>query len=412
MNDLERVVVVGASLAGMRAAETVRAQGFEGTVTVVGDEAHAPYDRPPLSKQVLTRDWDHARIALAAGAKDELDLTWERGVGATGLDLDAREVALADGRRIGFDGLVIATGSSPRTLPDRAVSGAGPDGSATPSGLFTLRTIDDALAIGRALDERPNRVVVVGAGFIGAEVAASCRARDVEVTLVEPLAQPLARVLGTEIGSVVAEVHMDHGVDLRLDVGVATVYCDGGRVRQVELTDGSTIDADLVVVGIGVTPNTGWLEGSGLTIDDGVVCDETTLAAPGVVAAGDVARWPNPRFGETMRVEHWEHAIEMGGHAAQRLLAGDDGGEPFAPVPWFWSDQYDRKLQLAGCARPDDEVVVVAGALAERRFTALFGRDGQVVGAFAMNMPAQVVRYRQAMVAGLSWDQAMADLTG
>ncbi len=404
MSTLERVVVVGASLAGLRAAETLRAEGFAGPLTVVGDEPHAPYDRPPLSKQVLTGEWGPDRIALAGGAKPELDLTWERGVAATGLDLAARTVALADGRSLPFDGLVVATGAAARWIP----------GTRGIPGVHALRTLDDALAVGRALDAGARRVVVVGAGFIGAEVAASCRSRDVEVTMVEPLAQPLARVLGEEIGRVVGEVHVAHGVDLRLGVGVEAVEPlggtggDGGPVVRVRLGDGSTVDADLVVVGIGVVPNTGWLEGSGLTLDDGVVCDETTLAAPGVVAAGDVARWPNPLFGEVMRVEHWEHAIDMGAHAARRLLAGDGPGEPYGPVPWFWSDQYDRKLQLAGRVRPTDELVVVAGSVAERRFAALYGRDGRVVGAFAMNMPARVVKYRQAIAAGLTWDDALA----
>ncbi len=396
---MERVVVVGASLAGMRAAETLRAEGFAGTVTVVGDEVHAPYDRPPLSKQVLTGEWDVVRIALPSGAKVELDLTWERGVAATGLDLSVREVALADGRTLPFDGLVIATGAAARSIP----------GTENMAGVHTLRTLDDAVAVATAIDAGARRAVVVGAGFIGCEVAASCRTRGVEVTMVEPLAQPLVRVLGHEVGRVVADLHVEHGVDLRLGVGVEDIGTgDHGGVR-VRLSDGTAIGADLVVVGIGVVPNTGWLEGSGLSLDDGVLCDKTTLAAPGVVAAGDVARWPNPLFDEVMRVEHWEHAIDMGAHAARRLLAGDGPGEPYAPVPWFWSDQYDRKLQLAGRPRPDDELVVVAGSTAERRFTALYGRNDRVVGALAMNMPARVVKYRRAIAAGLTWTDALAD---
>lgn len=399
-----RIVVVGASLAGLRAAEVLRREGFDGDVTVVGDEPHAPYDRPPLSKQILTGEWELDRIGLAAAADADLDLTWELGVAATGFDPVGRVLRLDDGRELHLDGLVIASGARPRMLPD----------TEDVQGVLSLRTLDDAKALAAHLHRDPGRVVVIGAGFIGAEVAASCRSRGAEVTMVEPLPQPLARVLGEQVGAVIAEVHREHGVDVRLGVGVGSVRteeADGRRrVTGVRLTDGAGVDADIVVVGIGVVPNTGWLEGSGLPVEDGVVCDETTLVVPDVVAAGDVANWPNPVFGgERMRVEHWEHALDMGTHAARRLLAGDDGGEPFATVPWFWSDQYDRKLQLAGRAHPDDDLEVVAGSLEDRRFVALYGRDGRVTAALGMNMPAKVVRYRRQIADGLSWDDARAD---
>ncbi|MEZ5138412.1 MAG: FAD/NAD(P)-binding oxidoreductase [Acidimicrobiales bacterium] len=395
---MDRIVVVGASLAGLRAAETLRREGFGGTLTLVGDEAHAPYDRPPLSKQVLTGEWDAERVALVAAADEGLELTWERGVAATGLDLGGRTVALADGRQLPFDGLVIATGARARRLP-------GDDGLA---GVHALRTLDDALAV-RAAVAAGGRLVVVGAGFIGAEVAASCRSQGGDVAVVEPLAAPLARVLGPEMGQVIAELHRDHGVELHLGVGVERLEGEG-RVERVVLADGRALDADVVVVGIGVIPNTEWLEGSGLELADGVVCDETTLVAPGVVACGDVARWPNRLYDEVMRVEHWEHALDMAAHAARRLLADGRGepGEPFAPVPFFWSDQYDRKIQLAGRVRPDDELAVVAGSLDDRRFCALYGRQGRVVGALAMNMPAKVIRYRRQIAEGLGWDEALA----
>ncbi|MCU1372450.1 MAG: NAD(FAD)-dependent dehydrogenase [Ilumatobacteraceae bacterium] len=398
MHTLERIVIVGASLAGLRAAETLRSEGFGGSITLVGDEVHAPYDRPPLSKEVLRGDWDADRVMLAAGADEGLDLTWERGVAATGLDLEDRRVALADGRTLPFDGLVIASGAAPRRIP----------GTEHLRGVHTLRTLDDALAVRGAIDAGAERVVVVGAGFIGAEVAASCRARGVEVTMVEPLPAPLARVLGPAMGEVVADLHREHGVDLRVGTGVAAVTeADAGRLH-VALTDETTVEADLVVVGIGVVPNTGWLHESGLLLEDGVLCDETTSAGPGVVACGDVARWPNRLFDETMRVEHWEHALDMGAHAARRLLAGDGPGEPFTPVPFFWSDQYDRKIQLAGRVRPADQIEVVAGSLEERKFCALYGRDGRVVGALTMNMPGRVIRYRRQIADGLRWDDALA----
>lgn len=319
-----------------------------------------------------------------------------------GLDLDAQVVRLDDGRELFYDGLIITTGASPRRLP-------GTEGLA---GVFTLRTLDDVAAIREAMDRGARRVVVVGAGFIGAEVAASCRERGLDVTMVEPLPQPLSRVLGERVGAVIADLHRSHGVDVRLGVGVDGIEGDG-RVERVLLADGSTIDADLVVVGIGVVPNTDWLEGSGLQVDNGVVCDETTLAAPGVVAAGDVARWPNARFGETMRVEHWEHALDMAMHAAKRLLGWAEGAPAedfrYEPVPWFWSDQYDRKIQLAGRPGPDDDLVVIAGDLGEDRFCVAYGRDGRATAVLAVNMAARVVRYRRALADGVAWSQILED---
>ncbi|HJR26397.1 MAG TPA: FAD-dependent oxidoreductase, partial [Acidimicrobiales bacterium] len=271
-------------------------------------------------------------------------------------------------------------------------------------------TLDDSMAIRAAVLASPRRVAVVGAGFIGAEVAATCRGLGVEVTLIEALAVPLERGVGPVLGSVVADLHRDHGVDVRLGVGVVRI--DGGdRAERVTLTDGTELDVDLVVVGVGVAPNTGWLDQSGLALDNGVVCDETCLVVPGVVAAGDVARWPNPRYGETMRVEHWDNAVEMGAHAARTLLAdaARGTGDPYAPVPWFWSDQYDRKIQLAGRGAADDEVAVVAGSVEERRFVAFFGRGGRVVGVLGMSMPAKVMRWRKLVEAGTAWDDALAE---
>lgn len=399
---MDRIVVVGASLAGFRAAEALRTQGYDGALTLVGEEAHPPYDRPPLSKQVLAGDWDVDRIALpsAAPADDGGDpFDWRLGERAVGLDLAAREVALAGGDRLGFDGLVIATGCRPRTIGGEGLAG-----------VHVLRTLDDALALRADLERGPSRVAVIGAGFIGSEVAASCRARGLEVTVIEALPVPLERALGAEMGALVADLHRDHEVDLRLGVGVDGFADDGaGRVTGVRLADGTTVDAEVVVVGIGVIPNTEWLEGSGLTLDNGVVCDATTLAAPGVVAAGDVARWPNARFGgEVMRVEHWDNAIEMAQAAAARLLAaGDDTALPYEPVPWFWSDLYDRKIQLAGRSGPDDEVQVVTGDVAERRFVALYGRAGRLVGALGWNRPRHIMQWRQRLTEGMDFADAV-----
>jgi len=280
--------------------------------------------------------------------------------------------------------------------------------------VHVVRTLDDAMGLRADLEAGPSRVVVIGAGFIGAEVAASCRTLGLEVTLVEALPVPLERVLGPEMGAVCGRVHVEHGVDVRLGTGVDhfdTVPSEHGRrrVTGVALTDGTTVEAEVVVVGIGVSVNTGWLEGSGLTLDDGVVCDESLLAAPGVVAAGDIARYPSTRFGQLLRVEHWEHAIQGGEAAARRLLAEADGTEParFDPVPWFWSDQYDRKIQLAGRPAPTDDVRVVVGSTEELRFVALYGREGRLVGVLGMNRPRHVVQLRGLVDEGASFAEAI-----
>lgn len=391
------VTIVGASLAGLRAAETLRRDGFDGPVTLIGDEAHEPYDRPPLSKQVLAGDWEPDRIALTPSDKlADLDLDLRLGATAAGFDLASRTLRLTGGETEGetleVDALLIATGARCRTL------------GRPREGVHVLRSLDDCLALRADFDAAPDRVVVVGAGFIGAEVAATARTRGLDVTVVEALTAPLIRVLGPEMGEVCAAVHRDHGVDLRTGAGVEG-FDGAGRVERVRLTDGSAVDASVVVVGIGVVPNTEWLEGSGLTLDDGVVCDAAGLAAPGVAAAGDVARWPNRRFGEVMRVEHWDNAAAQGAHSARALLGA---AEPYEPVPWFWSDQYDRKIQLAGHVRPDDEVRVVAGSVAERRFAALYGRGGRLMGALGFNRPRHVMRYRAMIEQGAAFEEALA----
>jgi 3-phenylpropionate/trans-cinnamate dioxygenase ferredoxin reductase subunit len=395
---LKTVAVVGASLAGLRAVETLRRDGFDGRLVLIGAEAMLPYDRPPLSKQLLAGEVGPDDIALRRASYDDLELELRLGTRAVGLDLATSSVELDDGERLAYDGIVLATGSAPRVLP----------GTPDLEGLFVLRTVDDALAIRASLDANP-RVVVVGAGFIGSEVAATCRMRGLEVTVLEALPAPLVRGLGPVLGMVCGELHRDHGVDLRLGVGVAGF--DGTtRVERVRLDDGTAIDADVVVVGVGVAPVTDWLESSGLQLDNGVVCDATLLAAPGVVSAGDITRWPNPLFdGELMRLEHWTNASEQGVAAARRLLHGDrPAPEPFAPVPFVWSDQYDRKIQSVGHFRGDDDMEVVHGTLDERRFVAVFGRAGRLVGALGFSMPAKLMQYRRMIEERASFDDALA----
>ncbi len=387
MPSLETIVVVGASLAGVRTVQSLRREGHTGRIVVVGAEQHwPPYDRPPLSKQVLTGTWEPEKARLRVDANFDAEV--ELGRRAVALDLEGATVLLDDGRRLAFDGLVVATGAAPRTLPMAAGFG----------GVHVLRSFDDSMALRRDL-ATARRVAVVGAGFIGCEVASSCRALGVDVTLIEALPLPLVRILGPRIGEFAAALHRSHGVDLRLGTGVAALEGDVG-VQQVVLTDGSTVDADAVVVGIGVVPETGWLDGSGLTIDDGVVCDESCVAVGSegrVVAVGDVARWWHAGFDMSMRIEHWTNATEQAAHAARALLHGAEAAGPFVPVPYFWSDQHGTKFQFVGTASPDDDLAIVEGAVDDGKFVAAYGRNGVTVGALCVNWPVRTVPWRQAV---------------
>lgn len=398
---MDHVVIVGASLAGLQAAQTLRRADESMRITMVGDEPHLPYDRPPLSKHYLAGSWEEDKLRLRAAADpDALGLEWKLGTRAMALDLDARTVQLERGESLNFDGLVIATGASPRRLPGSELDG-----------VHVLRTLDDANGLKAAFDAEPSHVVVIGAGFIGAEVAATARERGLSVSMVEAAETPLSRVLPTEAGEQITALHRAHGVDVYLGVG-ATIVGDGTKVTGVTLDSGTTIDADVVVIGIGVVPSTDWLDGSGLTIDNGVVCDTTCMAAPGVVAAGDVARWPNERFGSDLtRVEQWDNAVEQGGYVARRLLAWAAGEEiePYTPVPWFWSDQYDRKIQLAGV--PTSKAELVQGSFDEQRFVQIFlDDDDAFVGALTWNRPRQAIQSRQLITRGAPLDEVRETL--
>ena len=395
---MSTVLVIGASLAGLTATEALRNGGHDGELLVVDPSPELPPDRPPLSKQVLAGDWEPDRaVHRAAERLPELGVDLRLGTAATALDAAEVRVTLLDGSTVGAEGIVLAMGAAPRHLPDEPAHG-----------VHVLRTMEDCLALRADLDAGPKRVAVIGAGFIGAEVAATCRGRGLDVTMIEAAAVPLGRVLPGEIGGFIADLHRDEGVDVRLGVGVDGLQAGAdGRVAAVRMADGGVVEADVVVVGIGVVPSTGWLEGSGLTLDDGVRCDETCLAAPGIVAAGDAASWRNPRFDEVMRVEQWENAIEQGEHAAKRLLAElGPAASPgaFAPIPWFWSDQYDRKLQMAGRPSGEDELVLVEGSVEERRFVALFRRGDRASAVLGVNRPRHVMQARMKMAESLDWD--------
>jgi NADPH-dependent 2,4-dienoyl-CoA reductase/sulfur reductase-like enzyme len=404
---LDRVVVVGASLAGLRAAETLRQHDHVGSVVVVGDELHRPYDRPPLSKKLLSGEWEPDRIHLRQPEVfDELDVEWRLGSAATGLDLDARTVGLADGTSIPFDGAIIATGATPRRLPDQERFGH----------IHELRSLDDALALRREITPGGRRVVVVGAGFIGLEAAATAKALGNDVVVLEGAPAPLIRGLGAEMGEAIAGLHRAHGVDVRCDVRIDALAADG-----VRLVGGELVAADVVVVGIGVAPATGWLDGSGLEMRDGIVCDanlqviaSSGAVVPGVFAAGDVARWPNGLFDEEMRVEHWTNAAEQGAQAANNLvhLAAGEALEPYAALPFFWSDQFEHRIQFLGRSAVDDEVRIVAGSVADAKFLTLYGRDGRLHGSLGVNAPRWVMSTRKLFVERASWDEAVAATSG
>ena len=399
----QRILIVGASLAGARTAMSLRRRGYDGEIVVVGAEPHRPYDRPPLSKQLLAGEWEPDRIRLQRPERyEEDDIELRLGVRAVALDPGQRQVELDDGTTASADAVVLATGAVARRLPAQPAL----------DGLFTLRTLDDSLALRDALDTGP-RVAVIGAGFIGCEVAATARGRGLAVTVLEALEAPMVRGVGPAIGRVLAQLHRDQGVDMRCGVQVAAIEGDG-RVEGVRLADGEVVPADLVLVGIGATPATGWLEGSGLALDDGVVCDRfgRAVGAKGVWALGDVARWDHPLVGGPVRVEHWTSAIEQAEVVAQNLLAGDGALTANESVPFVWSDQYGRKIQVLGRPGPDDTLHVVEGEVASGEFAAVYHRDGALTGAIGIARPRPVMMLRRFIAGGAGLDEALARLAG
>ncbi|MET7325744.1 FAD-dependent oxidoreductase [Streptomyces sp. NPDC005549] len=387
---MRTVTVVGASLAGLYAARELRAQGFDGRLVVVGDEPHRPYDRPPLSKEYLTGPADEERLALTDAEETAgLDAEWLLGVRARGLDARGRTVLLDDGRTVSTDGVVVATGASARRL-----TGGGPSVD-RPSGVHTLRTLDDARALRAELTRGPRRVVVVGGGFIGAETASSCAALGHEVTVLEAAPLPLVPQLGPELAAVCAALHRRGGVGLVTGASVSTLR-GGATVSGVTLTDGRTLPAEVVIVGIGATPNTAWLAGSALVLNDGVLCDDGCVTSlPQVVAVGDVAR-----VGGT-RAEHWTSATRQPRAAVANLLAGRTV-ESARSVPYFWSDQYGARLQFAGRRRAGDSVRVVEGGVSdgapgEDGLLARYERNGRTTAVLAVDRPRSFMRARREL---------------
>ncbi|MCI3242626.1 NAD(P)/FAD-dependent oxidoreductase [Streptomyces spinosisporus] len=386
---MRTVAVVGASLAGLSAARCLRKQGYDGRLVLIGDEPHRPYDRPPLSKEFLAGTIGEADLVLETDGED-LRAEWLLGARATGLDPARRAVRLADGREVRADGVVIATGAAARSLP----------GSEGLAGVHTLRTLDDARALRDEL-ARGGRLVVIGGGFIGAEVASTACALGRDVTVIEAAPTPLAGPLGETMGAVVSGLHADHGVRLLCGVGVKGLSGER-QVEAVLLEDGRTVPAEIVVVGVGARPCVEWLEGSGVQLDNGVKCGadgRTSLA--GVVAVGDCANWYDPRAGTHRRVEHWTGARERPDAAVATLLAGG-ALEPGVPrPPYFWSDQYGVKIQFAGHAAGADSVTVEEGVVDDRNVLAVYRRAGVPVAVLGMNQPRLFMRWRKKLAASL-----------
>jgi 3-phenylpropionate/trans-cinnamate dioxygenase ferredoxin reductase subunit len=366
-------VIVGAGLAGAKAAETLRTEGFEGRVILVGDEPEQPYERPPLSKDYLRGEAPRDKAAVHHAAfYTEQDIELLTASMVTSVDAAASEIVLAGEQRLGFDRLLLATGAAPRRL---VVPGAGL------AGVHYLRSLSDADRL-RARLRAGGTVVVVGAGWIGAEAAASARQMGLDVTVVAPGSVPLQRVLGTQIGTVYRELHLDHGVTFALGTGVEA-FEGHDRVEAVRTSDGRVIDCDIAVVGVGAIPNTGLAERAGLAVDDGIVVDEQLRSSvPTIFAAGDVANAFHPRYGRHIRVEHWANALNQGPAAARSMLGA---GEPYARLPYFYSDQYDLGMEYSGLARGSDDVIV-RGDPAGREFIAFWLRDDTVAAAMNANI--------------------------
>jgi len=368
---IDRVVIVGANLAGGRAAEALRSAGFDGDVVLAGDEPDRPYERPPLSKQILRGEWPREKAFLREESwyvENRIEL--RLGTRVASID-PGGSVEASGGERIAFDRLLLCTGGRPRRLD---LPGADLEG------VHTLRTFADAEAIG-AFAREGARAVVVGAGFIGSEVAASLRSNGAEVTLLEVAPVPLGHVLGERLGERLGRLHRDRGVDLRTGVRIEAFEGDG-RVRAVRLEGGERIEAGVVVLGVGITPNDDLARAAGIGCDNGVLVDERcATSAPGVFAAGDVANHPNAVFDRRIRIEHWQNAQSQAAAAAKAMLGAT---EPYTDVPWFWSDQYDAVIQMFGLPEGFDELVV-RGDLEDEQFAAYFLGGGRLLASFALN---------------------------
>ncbi|GAB6900391.1 FAD-dependent oxidoreductase [Kineosporia succinea] len=391
------VAVVGTGLAGLSSARALRELGFTGRIVLIGDEKHEPYDRPPLSKAFLAGEWDPSKIALGLPTDAGLDLDWQLGRRAVGLRADGAGpgwlVELEGGDSVRADGVVIATGARARSLPGVKLDG-----------VHTLRTLDDALALKAELVPGA-RLVIVGGGFIGAEIASTAVTLGVDVTLVEVAPVLLAGPLGAEAGAALSRLHASHGVGVLAGVGVSALgEGSPGRVGSVSLADGRSLLADVVVVGIGSEPNVEWLGGSGLELDGGVLTDEAgRTSLDGVVATGDCTAMHHPFAGKIMRQEHWTHAAQHPAQAVAALIGVPAPAvAPAMRVPYVWSEQYGKHFQFAGHHQPGDAVEVVDGDLDGEAFTVVYRRDGEPVGVFGVGQPKVFGRWRRELAKRLA----------
>jgi 3-phenylpropionate/trans-cinnamate dioxygenase ferredoxin reductase subunit len=363
---------------------------------MVGAEHELPYDRPPLSKQVVRGERE---VVLFRDEYESLEVDLRLGVAAKALDVEARVVTLEDSTTLTYDAVVVATGATPRLMP----------GTEDFANVHVLRTAAEARVLRDAL-RSARHLTVIGGGFIGCEVAASARQLDIDVTLVEVLQHPLVRVLGHSVASLVEQMHVDHGVDVHADTSVDAFVGDG-RVTSIRLVDGAAFDTDVVLAGLGVTPDVAWLEGSGLELDNGVVCDRYGAAGPDVWAVGDVARWHHVGTGAQHRLEHWTNAAEMAAAVARNVLAEPDEREPYAPIAYVWSDQYDVKIQSVGFYRADDAVTLLTVGPKQRQL-ALYGRDGRLTGAVGFSAAKEIAAIRRLLGEGGSVEDALALVEG
>ena len=380
-----RIVIVGASLAGLRAAEALRERGFVGSLTIIGEEPHEPYDRPPLSKAVL-KGWvpaDHTKLPRLR----RVDADWKLGVAAVGLDRVNHVVKLGNGEEVGYDRLLIATGT-------RARPWSNPEEAAL-QGVFTVRTVEDATGLSAALKAKPRRVLIIGSGFVGSEIASVCRELDLPVTVTERGSGPLKSALGGVISDIVADMMRDAGVDLRTGTSVTALHGDeSGHVRSATLSDGTVLDVDVVIPSQGSIRNVEWLNGAGLAAGQwGVGCDAGCRAFDinGVVTdhifvAGDVARAPHVLYGyEFLALEHWDNAVFGAEVAANNMLNLEAGRRAHLPLPSFWSAEFGVNIKSVGVCSYGDEIVFTQGSPEERRFTAAYGKNGRIVGAVTFN---------------------------